>query len=264
MKKLISFIGLAAVVLLGFTSCDKEPKPKFTTNLNTGHQYVGSLYGRKGIVEDPEDAQGIVFAVSPDEKTAYLVAFTDLMEVNTVPTTGFNWGYDCFATPTAWSNNIFETGAKDKDGEKNTERIIAADTMKGGTAAQNCREYFKRNYQATVENQETFDEYLKWEDTKGDWYLPSMEELAALMKVRDKINQKYLQGAPASDVANKIYFQAIGGEMNFAYWSSTEHNRQLAWYDLPASNNDNAVPKTWANEKGNGKIYVRPIRKVAL
>ncbi|MDE6631105.1 MAG: hypothetical protein K2K11_06800, partial [Bacteroidales bacterium] len=79
MKKLISFIGLAAVVLLGFTSCDKEPKPKFTTDLNTGHQYVGRLYGEEGLVDDPNDAQGIIFAVSPDGNTAYLVAFTDLM-----------------------------------------------------------------------------------------------------------------------------------------------------------------------------------------
>ncbi|MDE6695209.1 MAG: hypothetical protein K2J57_05200, partial [Bacteroidales bacterium] len=251
------------------------------TNLNTGHNLVGRLYGANDVVDEPEDAQGIVFAVSPDGNTAYLVAFTDLMEQHSVPT-DFGWGYDFFATPTAWSNNLFETNANDEDGAVNTDRIIAADIAAdsvdhkgGGTAAKECREYFKRNYQATVEKQETFDNYLKWEDTKGEWYLPSMQELAALMKVRDKINQKYLQGAPASDVANSIYFQAIGGEMNFAYWSSTEctspandtaHNfsKKYAWYDLPNSTNDNYVPKTWANEKGNGKIYVRPIRKVAL
>ena len=277
MKKLISFIGLAAVVLFGFTSCDKEQKPKFTTDLNTGHQYVGRLYGADGLVDDPNEAQGIVFAVSPDGKTAYLVAFTDLMEQKEVLVQDMPpiFGYAFYAIPTAWSENLFETGAKDKDGEVNTELIIAADTANGGTAAQKCREYFKRNYRDTIFSQEDYDNDLRWEGTKGKWYLPSMQELAALMKVRDRINQKYLQGAPASDGANSIYFQAIGGELNFAYWSSTEctspaydtaHNfsKKYAWYDLPASNNDNYAPKTWGDEHGNGRIYVRPIRKVEL
>lgn len=260
MKKLISFIGLAAGVLFGLTSCDKE-KPKFTTDLNTGHEYVGRLYGADGLVDDPNDAQGIVFAVSPDGKTAYLVAFTDLMEVHRVVPVR---SYACFASPTAWSKNLFEAGAKDKDGEKNTDLIIAADTANGGTAAQACREYFKRNYKDTTNGYAEYDNDLRWEVTKGKWYLPSMEELAALMKVRDRINQKYLQGAPASDGANSIYFQAIGGELDFGYWSSTEYSRKYAWYDLPASNGDSYIPKTWSDEHGNGRLYVRPIRKVEL
>lgn len=273
MKKLISFIGLAAVVLFGFTSCDKEQKPKFTTDLNTGHQYVGRLYGEDGLVDDPNKAQGIVFAVSPDGKTAYLVAFTDLMEQHAITPLK---SYAFFASPKAWSENLFETGATDKDGEVNTECIIkmAKDSAYGATAAQECREYFKRNYKDTIPYAE-YDNDSLWKDTKGKWYLPSMQELAALMKVRDRINQKYLQGAPASDGANSIYFQAIGGELNFAYWSSTEctspsydtaHNfsKKYAWYDLPTSNNDNYAPKTWADEGGNGRIYVRPIRKVEL
>ncbi|MDE7102133.1 MAG: hypothetical protein K2O37_04995 [Bacteroidales bacterium] len=270
MKKLIGFIGLAAVVLLGFTSCDKEPKPKFTTDLNTGHQYVGRLYGKDRLVDDPNEAQGIIFAVSPDGNTAYLVAFTDLMEQNTVdlgiPSRPIWWGYAFSAITKQWSERLFEVGAKDKDGEVNTDRIIkmAKDSAYGATAAQDCREYFKRNYQDTLTDQSIYDNDTLWAPTKGKWYLPSMEELAALMKVRDKINQKYLQGAPASDGANSIYFQAIGGKSNYAYWSSTEENQKYAWYDLPASNNDNAVPKTWSFEGGEGKIYVRPIRKVAL
>lgn len=278
MKKLISFIGLAAVVLFGFTSCEKEQKPKFTTDLNTGHQYVGRLYGADGLVDDPNDAQGIVFAVSPDGNTAYLVAFTDLMQMFTVVYDDYGHvGYSSFAQEKAWSEKLFETGATDKDGEVNTDRIIkmATDSAYGATAAQECREYFKRNYQDTLRDQSIYDNDHKWESTQGKWYLPSMQELAALMKVRDKINQKYLQGAPASDGANSIYFQAIGGELNFAYWSSTEctspaydtaHNfsKKYAWYDLPASNDDNYAPKTWADEHGSGKLFVRPIRKVEL
>ncbi|MDE7338710.1 MAG: hypothetical protein K2M92_05410, partial [Bacteroidales bacterium] len=127
---MIGFIGLAAQFLLGFTSCEKEPKPKFTTDLKTGHQYVGRLYGEDGFVEDPNDAQGIVFAVSPDEKTAYLVAFTDLMvQKNLVyfdsfGGTGLHREYTFYANPMAWSEELFETGATNKDGEVNTDLII--------------------------------------------------------------------------------------------------------------------------------------------
>ncbi|MDE5544436.1 MAG: hypothetical protein K2I83_03385, partial [Bacteroidales bacterium] len=238
MKKLISFISLAAVVLLGFTSCEKEPKPKFTTNLNTGHQYVGRLYGMDDFVDEPNDAQGIVFAVSPKGDTAYLVAFTDLMVqrnlvyFDSFGGTGLHREYTFYANPMAWSEKLFETGATNKDGEVNTDRIIkiATDSSYGATAAKACREYFKRSYSDTVK-QTDYNRDTKWESTKGKWYLPSMQELAALMKVMDRINQKYLQGAPASDAANKIYFQAIGNKSNldiegkdafFAYWSSTE------------------------------------------
>ncbi len=289
MKKLISFIGLAAVVLLGFSSCDKEQKPKFTTDLNTGHQYVGRLYGLNDFVDDPNEAQGIVFAVSPDGKTAYLVAFTDLMKQEDLvyedASGNLHRDYTFYANPMAWSEKLFETGAIDKDGEKNTDLIvkIASDSAYGKTAAKECREYFKRSYSSAV-SQEDYDNDIKWRETQGAWYLPPMQELAALMKVRDRINQKYLEGAPASDAANKIYFQAIGDKPNldidgknvaFAYWSSTEcispaydtaHEfaKKYAWYDLPASNNDNYVPKTWADEGGEGFIYVRPIRKIAL
>lgn len=273
MKKLISFIGLAAVVLFGFTSCDKE-KPKFNTDLNTGHQYVGRLYGANGLVDSANDAQGIIFAVSPDGGTAYLVAFTDLMEVAPLDYLDKDnkrfIGYSFFASPKEWSKSLFYANAKHKDGKENTNRIIQADidadsvNHKGsGTAAQECREYFKRAYKDTVE-QSVYDNDTNWITTKGQWYLPSMEELAALMKVKDKINQMYLQGEPASDGANKIYFQAIGGELNFAYWSSTEYDERYAWYDLPASNNDSYIPKTWSDEHGNGRIYVRPIRTVEL
>lgn len=292
MKKLISFIGLAAVVLFGFTSCDKEPKPKFTTDLNTGHQLVGRLYGVNGVVDDdkPNDAQGIVFAVSPNGKTAYLVAFTDLMEQKSLdfsrPSGGVFRGYGFSANPVAWSQKLFEVGATNKDGEVNTDLIVkmAKDSAYGATAAQACREYFKRAYKDTVARDEYNNDTVWKEIHQGKWYLPSMEELAALMKVKDKINQKWLQGTPASDAANKIYFQAIGYKPNldidgknvaFAYWSSTEctspsydtaheFSKKYAWYDLPDSNDDHYAPKTWANEGGEGRIYVRPIRKVEL
>ncbi len=277
MKKLISFISLAAVVLLGFTSCDKEPKPKFSTNLNTGHNLVGRLYGENGVVEEPNQAQGIIFAVSPKGDSAYLVSFTDLMEQKDLVyenASGLHRDYTFYARTVAWSEKLFEAGATDKDGAVNTDRIIkmANDSSYGATAAQECRDYFKRSYSDTV-TQNAYNRDTIWKSTKGQWYLPSMQELAALMKVKDKINQKYLQGVPASDAANKIYFQAIGNKPNldlegkdafFAYWSSTEKGKEYAWYDLPASNNDNAVPKTWGDEGGEGRIYVRPIRKVAL
>ncbi len=294
MKKLISFVGLTAVVLLGFSSCEKEQKPKFSTDLNTGHQSVGRLYGANDFVDAPNDAQGIVFAVSPSGDSAYLVAFTDLMAqrdlvyFDTFGVTGepgLHREYTFYAEPMAWSEKLFETGATYKDGRVNTDLIvkIASDSAYGKTAAKECREYFKRSYSSAV-SQEDYDNDIKWRETQGAWYLPSMQELAALMKVRDRINQKYLEGAPASDAANKIYFQAIGDKPNldidgknvaFAYWSSTEcispaydtaHEfaKKYAWYDLPASNNDNYVPKTWADEGGEGFIYVRPIRKIAL
>lgn len=273
MKKLLGFLVLAAAVSTVFSACNKEEERKFVSDLNTGHELVGQLYGENSVVSDPKEAQGIVFAVSPTGDSAYLCSFTDLMQLKDTMYLDGNRlvrAYKIYTAPTAFSTKLFLTNANDKDGAVNTSRIIAADTNKYDgknkpSAAQLCREYFKKDLLPFME-QGDYNGDIRWESTKGAWYLPSMYELDALMQVKDRINERY--SVPGStimvDQANENGFTPIGGDLGFAYWSSTEQTEALAWYDLPNSNLDTYAPKTWANEGGNGRIYVRPIRKVAL
>lgn len=266
MKKLLGILSLAVAVSTVFVACNKEEESQFKSDLNTGHELVGQLYGKDAVVTDPDEAQGIIFAVSPDGKTAYLCAFTDLMQTKDTmyrDDNGLHREYKIYTKPTAWSTVLFESGAVDPDGEKNTDLIVAADTADKGTAAKECREYFKKSYLARM-TQEDYNNDTAWKFTQGKWYLPSMYELNALMQVKDRINEIYLGGKPATDQANDKFFTAIGGDLGFAYWSSTEENSKYAWYDLPNSNQDTYAPKTWSNEGGNGRIYVRPVRKVTL
>ena len=297
MKRLIKFVACALALSAGLTSCDNstEPsrpydaghKPK-NSQLNTSHAWVGKLFGTTGVVEEISEAQGIVFAMSKDNKTVYLCSFTDIMEYD--PLAGWYavetaWGaatpfdYDTTYSPVYDDAGIeivsYDTVLKgipvvfDVDGSVNTDKIIAA---KGtSTAAGACREYYRAAFPGPAsEGRIDLDNdpvAKKWASTKGQWYLPSAEELDALMKNRSKINKTYAKGVEA-DTVNANQFMAIGGEIGHAYWSSTEFDGQDAWYVLSrvGDGTDFSGNKRygylWKNVAKN--IFVRPIRKVAL
>lgn len=312
MKKLLKFMACALAVSFGLTACDdgQDPhhpydsgyKPK-GSQLNTSHRLVGEMYGVDGVVTNNADAQGIVFAVSKDGKTAYLVSFTDALIVgadDAMKPDLYNYnkeGY--FAPERMWGPNwpsaydtnykeIVEDGVTtidtivkrlavihDVDGEINTQAIldnIARNVAKDTTlsaptiyAAKACREYYRREWSKKLDDDE--DKIgAQWAYTKGEWYLPSIEELGDLMKNRDKINKKY--GNTPSDIVNENFFMPIGGENGHAYWSSSEFNVQSAWYCLSrvGDGTDYKPNKRYGYFQKNDKknMYVRPIRKAPI
>lgn len=280
MKKLLKFMACALAVSFGLTACDngEDPhhpydsgyKPK-GSQLNTSHKLVGKMYGEDHEVTDPQEAQGIVFAVSKAGDTAYLVAFTDAMVIGSSDPFEENYSFHdelgYFGLQSIWGltvpskydtiiqekteNNIqvFDTIVKTRgiinnvDGEINTTQIInlfkdavQKDTTKAMPkvyAAQLCRDYYRREWSTKMLDSVNNDNLgLKWQYTQGQWYLPSIEELGDLMKNRDKINKIY--GNEDSDFINKnnYFFMKIGGAIGHAYWSSSEYNAQSAWYCL--------------------------------
>lgn len=316
MKKLLKFMACALAVSFGLTACDDGEqshrpydsgyKPK-GSQLNTSHRLVGEMYGVDRVVDNPAEAQGIVFAVSKDGKTAYLVSFTDAMivganttqnedEYNFNPNTGGYFAPERMWGP-AWASR-YDTVYKDVeengvittdtiierkavihnvDGEINTQAMIdnIAFNLKRDTtltapkmhAARACREYYRRSWNDKL-NDAQDPIGAKWASTKGEWYLPSIEELGDLMKNRSKINKKY--GNTPSDMVNgePYYFMPIGGETGHAYWSSSEFNVQSAWYCLSEvrDGTDYSGNKRYGYFQKNDKknMFVRPIRKAPI
>lgn len=244
MKKLLKFMACALAVSFGLTACDdgQDPhhpydsgyKPK-GSQLNTSHRLVGEMYGVDGVVTNNEDAQGIVFAVSKDGRTAYLVSFTDAMTVGARdPKDANTYCYgDCYFAPErlwgpTWASaydttyeEVEENGVvtidtvikklaviHDVDGEVNTEAIMeniefnlrrdTTLTRPAMYAAKACRDYYRREWGTNLNDGQGNNQDKigdKWKGTQGEWYLPSIEELGDLMKNRDKINKRYGNGS---------------------------------------------------------------------
>ncbi|MCM1532146.1 MAG: hypothetical protein NC048_07355 [Bacteroides sp.] len=317
MKKLLKFMACALAVSFGLTACDNGEeshhpydsgyKPK-GSQLNTSHAWVGKMYGVDGIVEDPAEAQGIVFAVSKDGSTAYLVAFTDAMVVGAdVSTDAESYCYSnlektYFAPQQRWGLTVAsqrdttyeskeENGQtvidtvvtrraviNDVDGEVNTDRIIklfesakkqdTTITIYSSYAASICKGYYRRQWGKSKED-ESDPIARKWQSTKGQWYLPSIEELGDLMKNRDKINKLYAEGKQEDIVGdNPYHFMAIGGEIGHAYWSSSEFDVSSAWYCLSRVGDGTDYSKNkrygYLLKTENRYMFVRPIRKAPI
>ena len=303
MKKLLNFVVCALAVSFGLTACDKGEeshhpydsgyKPK-GSQLNTSHKLVGQMYGVDDVVTDPAEAQGIVFAVSKDGSTAYLVAFTDAMVIGAGDAlqNPFNFleekGY--FSLQSVWGPTLPTGGDNNVDGEINTNRIMdffaeaarkdSTFTMPEVYAAKLCRDYYRRQWNTNKwddgKNNPRYEEgdgdadpiAQKWASTKGEWYLPSIEELGDLMKNRDKINKKYYGKNEGLFVDGTYYFMPIGGENGHAYWSSSEFNQQTAWYCLSrvGDGTDYSGNKRYGYFQKNDtkNMYVRPIRKAPI
>lgn len=318
MKKLLKFMACALAVSFGLTACDNGEDPHNPydsgynpqgSQLNTSHALVGEMYGVDGVVYDPMDAQGIVFAVSKDGQTAYLVSFTDAMVVGgNKPTEAekycFNASVGYCALQSMWglvvptevdsireqvevNGQMVDTiivknlaAIHNVDGEINTNLIIKAfqDAVKQDTnksmpkvyAAQLCRDYYRREWSKKL-NDNGDQLASKWIDTKGQWYLPSIEELGDLMKNKDKINKKYGNAAYEYIQDNGYFFMRIGGAEDHAYWSSSEFNIQAAWYCLPneiTGKKKDGYPGNrrygYFQKNDRMNMYVRPIRKAPI
>lgn len=283
MKKLFYLLALLAGSM-AFTSCDTHQDPHnpypwkpTETKLNTSDSRVGSMCTADGrITTNNDEAEGILFAV--DGNTGYLCSFTNIMKStvrgrNVVwDLEGISWSssYDTVPIGTGLYTSVYDSAAGEF--EKRTEQItdgeiltdmIVADTTIESSAAARCRNYYRIHCYTNATEHNADNQFI---DGRGEWYLPSAQELQALLKVKNKINNLYLDGSqPADTVVTTTYFQAIGGSRGYAYWSATEFNASCAWYRITADNDQSYLQK---NFNGGGstvsKMLVRPIRKVTL
>ena len=130
--------------------------------------------------------QGVVFAVSYDGRHGKIVSLDQTIK---------RWCTDGKYNTNEQSEKKSVVGASSySDGKSNTDKVMA------------CAD--SEEYPA-----------FKWCRAKGDeWYLPSIEELELLYKVKDKVNKTLI------DKSKK--------ELSGRYWSSTEINRICAWFVL--------------------------------
>lgn len=278
MKKLLYLLACMAVGSMVFTSCDsrsedsRDPwaagyKPE-STNLITSGDLIGQMCTMDGrVTTQNAEADGIIFALSPNRDSAYLCAFTDIM---TGESGRFGWTWTPNTT-IAWASR---TGSAIADsvpigtdklmgGDVATALILADDSVgAGASAAKQCAEYY-RIHCYTDRDSVAGDTYFQ--PSQGTWFLPSAQELEALIRNADRINEEYLLGTTAADsVVKGSYFLPIGGSNGYTYWSSNEFNSQNALYRVVANNTCSYYTKTLTGAATVGKIMVRPIRKVAL
>lgn len=287
MKKLLYLLALVAGGVI-FTSCNNNsqdehnpfPWKPVSTTLNTNHEDVGKMCTADGtITEDNNEAEGIIFAV--DGNTAYLCAFTDLMTPSRQGRTGLLWelaasswssSYDTIPIGTGLYYPVYDSEKGGYYLEKRSEQItdgevltsmIVADTTLASSAAMSCYRYFRNR--CFTESSDTAQDRIDFGASQGQWYLPSAQELEALLRVKDKINNLYLDGSAATDtVVASTRFVAIGGSMGYAYWSSTEFNNNSAWYRISGTGEQSYFDKTSNGGSVVSKMLVRPIRKVTL
>lgn len=110
-----------------------------------------------------------------------------------------------------------EGATSDLDGKANTEKILAVDNA-ASTAWQTASTITNDGLTATLHPAAQCCWRFNPGSTKqGDWYLPSMGELAFIMPNFDKLN------TAISDVSG------VQLPSSLHYWSSTEYDRSFAW-----------------------------------
>lgn len=122
-------------------------------------------------------------------------------------------------SPIEYFSAYSSTGAtSDLDGKANTEKILAVDNA-ASTAWQTASAITNDGSTATVHPAaQCCWRFNPGSTNQGDWYLPSMGELAFIMPNFDKLN------TGISDVGGV----QLGGDNR--YWSSTECGASNAWY----------------------------------
>jgi hypothetical protein len=139
------------------------------------------------------------------------------------------------STSSAWSNVtgtlIGATAQSTWDGLSNSNAIVGQSGSTAG-AAKLCLD--------------------STNNSKSDWYLPSIDELSLIRQNRFNIN-KTLSGNSA--------FGSISGATQIfynAYWSSTESGGSSAWYFLFSNGNTSSFGSK------NDPNYVRAVRKFSI
>jgi hypothetical protein len=278
MKK--SIFLLSIITTLTLTSCGTKNHYKL-------HPRVG---------EKLED--GVIFYVSDDESYALVCAYTDLqVERSKGRNNYFAWDLGTYRwstfdrdtllqqdsvwtvispTDSTFSGKIdsnwfygFIGAISEDNGIENTNKLLDPSNyptkpLFANIAAKECHDYYYGIYSYRKSEQTS----SPWMVNKGQWYLPSIQELRYLAYAKDKINSMkekdslfYPAGRATAEDAGKMY--RYGWEsLMYCYWSSTERNAQNAYYKCVDGENqaESYVPK-------NGQrtlLSIRPVRKVLL
>ncbi len=195
---LFILFGLIAVVSYNLWAKEKQAEPPVetteaplteesitvkTTELPLTEEIAEVETYSVGDYYDDGKRQGVVFAVSDDGRHGKIVSLDQVEK---------RWCTDGKYNTNEQSEKKSVVGASsESDGKANTDKVMA------------CAD--SEEYPA-----------FKWCRAKGqEWYLPSIEELELLYKVKDKVNKTLI------DKSKK--------ELSGRYWSSTEINRICAW-----------------------------------
>ena len=143
-------------------------------------------------------------------------------------------------SPIDYFSAYSSTGAtSDLDGKANTEKILAVDNA-ASTAWQTAESITDDNHTATVHPAaQCCWRFNPGSTNQGDWYLPSIGELAFIMPKFDDLQ---------TAISNVSGVQLDG---DYGYWSSTEYNKTYAWF-MGTGNG-----KMDGNRKSNKYNYVR-------
>ena len=139
-------------------------------------------------------------------------------------------------SPIDYFSAYSSTGAtSDLDGKANTEKILAVDNA-ASTAWQTAETIINNDSIATVHPAaQCCWRFNPGSTNQGDWYLPSIGELAFIMPNFDKLN------TAISDVG--------GVQLNgdYYYWSSTEYDELGAWRVVTG--------RGYVSDSGKGDAY---------
>ena len=137
-------------------------------------------------------------------------------------------------SPIKYFSAYSSTGAtSDLDGKANTEKILAVDNA--ASTAWQTAESIENNYTTTTLHPaaQCCWRFNPGSTNQGDWYLPSMGELAFIMP-----NFNNLQTVIRDVSGVQLYDNKL-------YWSSTEYDGDYAWYVNTTNGNVNNDAKDY-------------------
>lgn len=192
-------------------------KVELTTGGETSTYQIGDVYSENGT------AMGVVFEVAEDDSYIKIVALKDLDNIYTWAARGV---FDEDDQPRAYDED---------NGDLNFEAI------KSYVAANS-------NYNISLDNgfqifNYTSQFYQISESEKGEWYVPALNELKAVIQYQ--IGGKFNNGN---------YFPISSG---FPYWSSTLISGSTIAYYATTNNQEQS-------QSVETSCYVRPVRKITL
>ena len=205
-----------------------------TTSPNEGGSDIGIYWGVSGSRCDIQSLTNIETVVTGD------AAAEGTSSSGYVPRNGAYSSTPHIPSPIEYFSAYSSKGAtSDLDGKANTEKILAVDNA-ASTAWQTAESITNDGSTATVHPAaQCCWRFNPGSTNQGDWYLPSIGELAFIMPKFNELN------TAISDVSGVQLYD--GGRR---YWSSTEYGDYGAWY-VGTSRGD------VGNDYKDGNSYVR-------
>ena len=243
-------------------NCDEVSPTSYCSQTNALNTFTPGTLGDAGLVVGAYFEGGIVFYVGSDY--ALVAAMDDV--ILEIPVGGYNsdnsdietvsevvWSAGCSGAANTECNTTFATGTilgTDVGlGQSNTSDITT-----------NCDDIWPGSCNtisaAMASNAFTITDIN--EQVRGDWYLPSKDELALLSNVLHITTEDFIYPVSGTTVTRAAALNLDQGEF---YWSSSEVNSSRA-YTLYV--NPVGVTASMASKDKSQAFRVRPIRKISI